>query len=126
MKNSEAPGAPNRSNPNRATTIPSTKTSHQGTVSPLLPAYPLTLHLPRRLSTPSSPHYGHGAPAPASILRERILLSLFTACPKERWSLRSWTYGTKPQPAREYLPSCPARTSRSPQHAIGGNNLANA
>src|SRR5215203_153949 len=56
MKNSEAPGATNRSNPKRATTIPSTKISHQGRVSPLLPAYVLILHLPRRLSTPR-PHY---------------------------------------------------------------------
>src|SRR5215208_6212532 len=49
MKNSEAPGAANRSNPKRARRIPSTKTSHQGRVSPLLPADILTLHLPRLL-----------------------------------------------------------------------------
>src|SRR5215203_674013 len=67
MKNSEAPGAANRSNPKRARRIPSTKTSHQGRVSPLLPADILTLHLPRRLSTLSpsespllarNPHHG--------------------------------------------------------------------
>src|SRR5918994_6407491 len=69
MKNSEAPGAPNRSNPKRTTRIPSTRTSHQGRVSPLLPADILTLHLPRRLSTPSSPHhYGHAPLTTASIL----------------------------------------------------------
>src|SRR5215203_7108538 len=49
MKNSEAPGAANRSNPKRARRIPSTKTSHQGRVSPLLPADILTFHLPRLL-----------------------------------------------------------------------------
>jgi hypothetical protein len=46
MKNSEAPGATNRSNPKRAATIPSTRTSHQGRASPLPPAYVLTFHLP--------------------------------------------------------------------------------
>src|SRR5215212_9087761 len=66
MKNSEAPGATNRNNPKRAARIPSTKISHQGRVSPLLPADIPTLHLPRRLSTPSL-HYGHRALTPASI-----------------------------------------------------------
>src|SRR5215217_3606353 len=67
MKNSEAPGAANRSNPKRARRIPSTKTSHQGRVSPLLPADILTLHLPRRLPTLSSPHYWHETLTTASI-----------------------------------------------------------
>src|SRR5215203_7165400 len=66
MKNSEAPGAPNRNNPKRTTRIPSTRTSPQGRVSPLLLADIPTLHLLRRLSTPSL-HYGHRALTPASI-----------------------------------------------------------
>src|SRR3712207_9282505 len=47
--------------PPRSTLFPYTTLfrSH-GRVSPLLLAYVLTLHLPRRLSLPS-PHYGHGA-----------------------------------------------------------------
>src|SRR5829696_5318015 len=85
MKNSEAPGATNRNNPKRATRIPSTRTSPQGRVSPLLLADMPTLHLPRRLSTPS-PHYGHATVIPASgqwdlmtyLSQQRILLPLFT------------------------------------------------
>jgi hypothetical protein len=75
MKNSEAPGAPNRSNPKRTTRIPSTRTSPQGRVSPLLLADIPTLHLPRRLSTPSL-HYGHRALTPASIYPNSA-----TSCP---------------------------------------------
>src|SRR5215212_2688281 len=77
MKNSEAPGAANSSNPKKARRIPSTRTSHQGRVSPLLPADTLTLHLPRRLSTPS-PHYGHLALTTASIplTTHHLLLAL--------------------------------------------------
>ena len=75
MKNSEAPGATNSSNPKRTTRIPSTRTSHHGRVSPLLLADTLTLHLPRRLSTPS-PHYGHPTLTTASIPKTAHPLAL--------------------------------------------------
>src|SRR5215213_10635556 len=90
MKNSEAPGATNSSNPKRATRIPSTRTSHQGRVSPLPPAYVLILHLPRRLST-LSPHYGHGALTAATIPPAAHPLALIHPSAWRNCLEKSWT-----------------------------------
>src|SRR5215208_1028189 len=81
MKNSEAPGAANSSNPKRAMRIPSTKTSHQGRVSPLLPADILTLHLPSLVYAESFrvPIIGtKPSPRPVSLQQRHLFLPLFT------------------------------------------------
>src|SRR5215203_2745119 len=64
-KNSEAPGATNRINPNRAAMIPSTRTSPKAGLHRLCQRnYSSSTS---RLPTLSRPHYGHGAFIAASI-----------------------------------------------------------